>query len=450
MRAYTPLHWLILHALAGKPEFASWRDAPCGLALVATSANLSGEPLIADDAEARRVLADVADLVVGHGRAIVARADDSVMRVLDGAPAYLRRARGVAPDPIDLGADGPSVIAHGGDLKNTVCITRGREAFVSPYLGDLDDRRTIKFRQETITHLQALTGVEPEIVVCDLHPDFVSTRTAQEDGRPVVRVQHHVAHVAATAAEAGWTGPVLGVALDGFGLGTDGVAWGGELIALDGAEWRRVGHLQPLALPGGDKAAREPWRMGVAALHSLERGAEAAARFPGVAEAGRLAEALAKGARFGVTTSLGRVFDAAAALSGVCLRQDYEGEAAMRLEALVCATPRVAGCWRLDEGRLDLTPLLASLLDLSPREAAERFHGGLVGALAEWIGAAARREGVTRVALGGGCVMNGVLTDGLCAALRAQGLIVALPRKLPANDGGLSFGQAAFALAGIR
>jgi len=271
MRAYTPLHWLILHALAGKPEFASWRDGPCGVALVATSANLSGEPLIADDAEARAVLAGVADLVVGHARAIVARADDSVMRVIDSAPAYLRRARGVAPDPVDLGRDGPSVIAHGGDLKNTVCITRGREAFVSPYLGDLDDRLTIRFRDETIRHLQTLLGVEPQFVVCDLHPDFVSTRTAQEDGRPLIRVQHHVAHVAASAAEHGWSGPVLGAALDGFGLGTDGAAWGGELIALNGAEWRRVGHLEPLALPGGDKAAREPWRMGVAALHKIGR-----------------------------------------------------------------------------------------------------------------------------------------------------------------------------------
>jgi hydrogenase maturation protein HypF len=147
---------------------------------------------------------------------------------------------------------------------------------------------------------------------------------------------------------------------------------------------------------------------------------------------------------------LGRVFDAAAALAGVCLRQAYEGEAAMRLEALVVSTPRVAPCWRLEDGRLDVTPLLAELLDVPPREAAEMFHAGLIDALAAWIGEAARREGVKRVALGGGCVMNRVLTDGLCAALRAQGLVVAIPRALPANDGGLSFGQAAFALAGLR
>jgi hydrogenase maturation protein HypF len=446
MRAYTPLHWLIFHALLGKPEGAAWRATPCDIALVATSANLGGEPLIADDAQARAALAGVADLVVGHARAIVARADDSVMRAIDGAPVYLRRARGFVPDPIDLGRDGPSVIAHGGDLKNTVTITRGREAFVSPYLGDLDDRRTLRFRAETIRHLKSILDVRPEIAACDLHPDFQSTRAAEESGLPLVRVQHHVAHVAASAAERGWRGPLLGVAVDGFGHGADGGAWGGELIALDGAEWRRVGHLAPLPLPGGDKAAREPWRMGVAALHKLGRGAEAARLFAGVPEAARLADALARGARTPGTTSLGRVFDAAAALAGVCLRQDYEGEAAMRLEALVGALPAAPPLWRIEDGRLDLIPLLASLIGENPREAATRFHAGLVDALAAWIGASAAQGGFSRVALGGGCLMNRVLSDGLCAALRAKGLEVAFPRALPANDGGLSFGQAVFAL----
>ena len=241
MLPYTPLHWLILHALAGKPDFAAWRDAPSNLALVATSANFGGEPLIADDAEAREKLAGVADLIVSHGRKIVVRADDSVMRILDGAPAYVRRARGCVPDPIDLGADGPSVLAHGADLKNTITLTRGREAFVSQYFGDLDDRLTIRFREETIEHLKSILCIEPEIVACDLHPDFVSTRSAEVSCLKIVAVQHHVAHVAATAAEAGWRGAVLGVALDGFGFGDDGASWGGELIVLDGAKWRRVG-----------------------------------------------------------------------------------------------------------------------------------------------------------------------------------------------------------------
>jgi hydrogenase maturation protein HypF len=452
MLAYTPLHWLILHALAGSPDFRSWRDAPNNHALVATSANLGGEPLVASDEDADRRLAGVADLIVTHERAIVVRADDSVARVLDGAPIYLRRARGFVPDPIDLNESGPCVIAAGADLKNTITITRGREAFVSQHIGDLDDRETIRFRIETIQHLTSILQVEPECAVCDLHPDFVSTLSAEAAGLPLIRVQHHVAHVAAVAAERRWSGPVLGVALDGQGFGTDGAPWGGELIALDGARWERVGSLEPLALPGGDRAAREPWRMGVAMLERLGRLDDVGRLIASFPDAARLAEALRRGARFARTTSLGRLFDAAAALAGVCLVQHYEGQAAMELEALV-ETPRVVpGGWTLADGRLDLAPMMASMLDagLAGREAAEAFHGTLIAGLAEWVGAAARARGLRRVALGGGCLMNRVLAEGLVAALGRAGLVPALPREVPANDGGVSFGQAAFAHARAR
>ena len=306
--------------------------------------------MVASDDDAQRRLSGIADLIVTHDRAIVVRADDSVVRALDGAPAYLRRARGFVPDPIDLGADGPSLIAAGGDLKNTITVTRGREAFVSQHIGDLDDRETIRFRDETIEHLTSILEVEPQCAVCDLHPDFVSTRSAESSGLPVIAVQHHVAHVAAVAAEKRWSGNVLGVALDGHGYGADGAPWGGELIVLDGARWTRVGALEPLALPGGDKAAREPWRMGVAMLHRLGRLGEASRLFPGLPDAARLSKAIARGARFPRTTSLGRLFDAAAALAGVCLRQQYEGQAAMELEALV-ATPRVRPRRLDDRGR---------------------------------------------------------------------------------------------------
>jgi hydrogenase maturation protein HypF len=449
MLAYTPPHWLVLHALEGFPDFKSWRDAPSDVALVATSANPGGEPLIASDEDARGRLDGIADLIVTHERGIVVRADDSVMRVLDGGPVYLRRARGFVPDPIDLGAEGPSVIAAGADLKNTVTITRGREAFVSQHIGDLDDRQTIRFRHETIRHLTSILEVEPRLVACDLHPDFVSTRSAEALGLPLIAVQHHVAHVAAVAAERGWRGPVLGAALDGHGYGTDGAPWGGELIMLHGAHWRRVGSLEALALPGGDKAAREPWRMGVAMLHRLGRLDEVARRFPAAPDAPRLGAAFARGAPFAKTTSLGRLFDAAGALAGVCLSQRYEGQAAMELEALV-KTPRVvSGGWRIEGGRLDLAPIMEMMLreGLVGKDIAEAFHGTLIAALAEWIGAEASRRGIVRVALGGGCMMNRVLSEGLIGALRARGLTPALPREVPANDGGLSFGQAAFALA---
>ena len=452
MLAYTPLHWLVLHALDGAPDFAGWRDARSDVALVATSANLGGEPLVADDEEARRRLPAIAELVVTHERAIVARADDSVLRVIDGAPAYVRRARGFAPEPIDLGADGPSLLAFGADLKNTVTLTRGREAFVSQHIGDLDDRETIRFQSETIAHLTSLLAVEPEFVACDLHPDFRSTRRAEASGLPLARVQHHVAHIAAVVAERRLKGPVLGVALDGQGYGADGSPWGGELIMLDGAEWTRVGRLEPLALPGGDQAARQPWRMGVAALARIGRLNDVAGLLAAAPRAARLARSFGQGARFPMTSSLGRLFDAAAALAGVRLEQAYEGEAAMMLEALV-ETPRARpGLWRIEAGALDLAPLLTAIVEesLRGRDAAELFHGVLAAALAEWIGEAALARGVADIALAGGCLMNKVLAEGLAAQLRARGLVPHLPRAVPANDGGVSFGQAAFALARLR
>ncbi|HVP99798.1 MAG TPA: carbamoyltransferase HypF, partial [Roseiarcus sp.] len=346
-------------------------------------------------------------------------------------------------------ADGPSVIAAGADLKNTIAVTRGREAFVSQHIGDLDDRETIRFRAETIRHLTSILAVKPELAVCDLHPDFVSTRSAEAAGLPLIAVQHHVAHVAAVAAEKLWSGPVLGVALDGHGYGADGAPWGGELIVLDGASWRRAGCLEPLALPGGDSAAREPWRMGVAMLHRLGRSEDAARRFSTIPDAQRLAGALARGARFPMTTSAGRLFDAAASLAGVCLVQHYEGQAAMEMEALVETPKVVAGGWRIEDGRLDFAPAMEMMLhdELYGRDAADAFHGSLVEALAAWIAGAASECGLIRVALGGGCMMNRVLAEGLMDRLRARGLDPALPCRLPANDGGIAFGQAAFAYA---
>jgi hydrogenase maturation protein HypF len=452
MLAYTPLHWLVFHALAGFPGTTGWRRAANDLALVATSANLGGEPLVASNEDARGRLKGIADLIVTHDREIVVRVDDSVMGVTDGAPAYLRRARGYVPDPIDLGAEGPSLIAAGADLKNTVTITRGREAFVSQHIGDLDDRETIRFRDETIERLTSLLDVRPQWAACDLHPDFVSTRWADASGLPLIAVQHHVAHIAAVAAEQRWTGPLIGVALDGHGHGADGAPWGGELIVLDGSRWTRVGSLEPLALPGGDKAAREPWRMGVAALERLGRLGEAQRRFVGIPDAPRLAEAFLAGARFPRTSSMGRVFDAAAALSGVCLHQRYEGQAAMEFEALVDAPSVVSAGWRIENGRLDLMPLIETMLieRLDRREAAEAFHGTLIAALADWIASAASARGLKRIALGGGCLMNRVLAEGLVDRLRGGDFDPALPRATPANDGGVSFGQAAFALALVR
>jgi hydrogenase maturation protein HypF len=442
-----PVHHLLFHALAGSPAGAAWLEAPLPFALVATSANAAGQPLATTDADAG--LAGIADLIVTHDRDIVARADDSVMAVIGGARTFVRRSRGFAPEPVDLGRDGPSVLAAGGHLKATLCVTRGREAFVSQHVGDLGTAATVRFYEETARAMLALLNVAPELVACDLHPDYRSTVFAGSLGLPVLRVQHHVAHVAAVAAEHRLSGSVIGVALDGSGQGDDGAVWGGELILLDGPRWRRVGHLRPLAAPGGDGAAREPWRMGAAAMVALGRGAEVSARFAGVAGAGRLAAFLAANPSCPATSSMGRLFDAAAALLGVRLRQSYEGQAAMELEALVRTPRRLADGCRIVSNVLDFTPLLGALLEpgLSARDGAELFHGTLIAGIAEWVGACAAQTGRTDIVLGGGCLSNRVLAEGLVAALRNAGLEPWLPRAAPANDGGLSLGQAAVARA---
>lgn len=407
---YAPLHHLIFHVAAGSPVGGA-RDAANDLVLVATSANPGGEPLVIGDDEAQEKLKNIADLIVSHDRAIVTRADDSVMAVVDGAPAFLRRARGFVPEPIDLGSEGPNVLAVGAHLKATVTVTRGREAFVSQHIGSLENAATVRFHAETVRHLLDILDVEPEAVACDLHPDFQSTRFAESLERPVVRVQHHAAHIAAIAAEHGIAGPLLGVALDGHGRGDDGGAWGGEVMRVDGASWSRLGHLVPLALPGGDRAARSPWRMGVAALQVLGQLDRVGEEFADVPAAVQLARLMRAGLDVPTTTSAGRLFDAAAALLGVCLDQRYEAQAAAELEALV-ATPRVlADGYRIERGVLDFRPLLAALAapGMSPRDGAELLHGTLAAGIADWIGTIATAEGHASDHDNGGSIRSDVI-----------------------------------------
>jgi len=439
-----PVHHLLFEALSSGRV-----GGPASCALVVTSANIAGEPLVIDNDVAIKDLACIADLIVTHDRSILKRADDSVMAIIDGAPAFIRRGRGFTPEPIDLGEDGPAVVAVGAHLKATVCVTRGREAFVSQHLGDLNTAQTVRFYEDTLHLLLADLGVKPELVACDRHPDYRSTLIAEGLGLPMLRVQHHAAHLAAVAAEHHLREPLIGVALDGHGYGSGGAAWGGELMRGDGGEWRRRGHLLPLALPGGDRAAREPWRMGLAALVAVGRGAEAAGRFSRHPLAATLAEMVSANSGAPRTSSMGRLFDAAAALLGVCEDQSYEGQAAMELEALVGFPDVLPGGFRIEQNILDFRPLLSALLEpgLGARQGATLFHGTLIAGLAEWIGQYAKQMGQTDVVLGGGCFMNRVLADGLTQALRRRGLSPWLPRLVPANDGGISFGQAAMARA---
>jgi hydrogenase maturation protein HypF len=438
MLPVAPIHHLILEALNTTHPLSgeSW-------AIVATSANPGGEPLLIDNREAELRLAGIADLVVTHDRDIVTRADDSVAMVVAGRTQFIRRARGYVPEPVRLARTVPPILAVGGALKSTVTVMRGNEAFVSQHIGDLDTAEGVRFFVETVGHLLSTLDVEPVVVAHDLHPNMASTHFAEASGRRLIAVQHHHAHAASVMAEHGVTGTALALVLDGFGQGSDGGNWGGELLLCEGATFRRLGHLAPMKMAGGDRAAREPWRMAASALHGLARGNAIATRFALQPQAARL-HAMLDQPGVPVTTSAGRLFDAAAGLLGLCQVQSYEGEAAMKLEARVRAPRSMKDGWSIEDGVLSLFPLLARLAaeDTDPVEGAGLFHGTLAAACVDWIGRAARETVVTTVALSGGCFLNAILRSEIERGCIAAGLLPLLPRQMPPNDGGLSLGQA--------
>ena len=461
----TPIHYLLFHEAAGGPPRTAWLQAAQDMVLVMTSANPGGEPIVRDEAEAGERLGGIADFILGHDRDIVARCDDSVIRVVAGAPHFIRRSRGYAPGAIRLPHGGPSVLAFGAYLKNTICITRGAEAFPSAHIGDLETAETCRFLDETVARMLDLLSVRPAVVAHDLHPDYYSTRAASEfaarHGLPLVPVQHHHAHIAAVCAEQALCQPVLGLALDGVGLGSNGTAWGGELLHVEGARCARIGHLRPLPLPGGDPAAREPWRMAAAVLHALERGDEIVQRLHEPAAA-TVAAMLRRDLNCPRTSSMGRVFDAAAGLLGLCSRQQFEAQAAMRLEQAARRHVTTHGWppasptnWIIDRtgaaSQLDLLPALAELIEVDSVDgAAARFHAVLVAALGEWIADAAAEHRITTVVWSGGCFFNQLLSAGLLDNLARRGLDVQRPRQVSPGDAGISLGQAWVALETLR
>lgn len=454
----TPIHFLLFHEAAGRPAGSAWLSETQAMVLVMTSANPGGEPIVRDTTEAHARLAGIADALLDHDRDIVARCDDSVLQVAAGKAQFIRRSRGYAPAAVRLPHAGPPVLAFGSHLKNTVCLTRGDDAFLSPHVGDLDHAASCEFLDETAQRLGDLLDVKPALVAHDLHPDDYSTRAAlayaQRHGLPLLAVQHHHAHMGAVCAEHGWRGPVLGLALDGVGLGTDGTAWGGELLKVDGAHFERLGHLRPLPLPGGDHAARAPWRMAAAVLHELGRNAEIVRRCQDPA-ASTVAAMLVRQFNCPRTSSMGRVFDAAAGLLGISHTMAYEAQAAILLEQAATGFINARGWPEAlpggyainDQGQLDLLPLLASLVDAGDTaQAAARFHATLVAALTDWVTRAATQSGLKTLAWGGGCFLNALVATQLRQNLAHHGVTVLAPGLTAPGDGSIALGQAWVAL----
>ena len=464
MLPYTPLHHLLARDFAAA---AGERAA----ALVMTSGNVGDEPIAYEDAEARTRLAAIADLFLTHDRPIHMRTDDSIARttVAGGQGVLmLRRSRGHVPNALALPFESPGhVLGTGAELKSTFCVAKAGHAWVSHHIGDLKNAETLRSFRDGVAHFERLFDVAPEIVAHDRHPDYLATRYAQElPGVELVAVQHHHAHLAACAAEHGVLGPVVGAILDGAGLGSDGTVWGGEILVGDLAGFERAAHMWPVRLPGGDSAAREPWRMACSWLHACEEhGADTIPIPAGLAaevspllweQVGRLVRS---GFQAPVTTSAGRLFDAVAALCGLCARSSYEGQAAALLESSCDHREQGAYAMALLDGPSPRDPSVLDARELvravsaelaagvSPSVVAARFHNGLAGGVARACASVAGAHGLDTVVLSGGVFQNRRLLERTAAALGRDGLRVLIPRLLPPNDGGISYGQVAVALA---
>jgi hydrogenase maturation protein HypF len=448
MLPYTPLHHLLL--------------ADAGAPLVMTSGNVSDEPIAYRDPDALERLAPIAELMLLHDRPIHVRADDSVVRAVPGRPALvLRRSRGLVPG--SLGLPRPAarpVLACGAELKSTFCVAKGARAWVGHHIGDLRHEATLRAFTDGVAHFEALFAVAPEVVAHDLHPDYLSTAYARErDDVELVGVQHHHAHLAACLAEHGETGPAVGAIYDGSGLGTDGTVWGGELLVGDLTGFDRAGHLRAVRLPGGEQAVRQPWRMACAWLaDALDADVPAIPpALAGVVDAPRWRAIAALARRGGVaapeTTSAGRLFDAVAALCGLRASVTYEGQAAAELEAR--CDPHERGAYPLDVTRGCVLDPRATVVAVARDVAAgvpagvvsARFHRGLADATARACASLAAAHGVGLVVLSGGVFQNARLLAATAARLEAAGLRVLVPERLPPNDGGVSYGQAAVAAA---
>lgn len=442
---YTPLHHLLF--AAGKFD-----------ALIMTSANLSEEPIAIANQEAAQRLHGIADAFLVHNRDILRRCDDSVLRIAAGLPQQLRRSRGFVPVPVALEHESQPILAVGGELKNTICIVRGAEAFLSQHIGDLENLESYNFFQEAVLHLQHILEVAPAILAHDLHPDYFSTKWALErENVQHVPVQHHHAHIAACMAENHLDGKVIGIALDGTGYGTDGAIWGGEFLVSDYSSFERAGHLQYVPLPGGNAAIREPWRMAVSYLAKHYGSGMLSIDLPFIHSLDHsklhvVLKMMQQEVHSPRTSSCGRLFDAVAALIGLRSQVSFEAQAAIELEMAAHTSTdegaypfnlsKEGNIWRI--GTRSLFDWLVA--DLRKQAAvpdmARRFHSGLALALAAVAVKLREEHNLNRVCLSGGCFQNILLFEFVLDALRKQNFEVYFHTEVPAGDGGISLGQA--------
>ena len=435
-------------------------------ALVMTSGNISDEPIVYRDDEALEQLKDIADLFLTHNREIYTRADDSVIRVFQGSPLFLRRSRGYVPRSVKLPAGQRSVLAVGGELKAVLCLTREDRAFMSQHIGDLKNAATLRSLEEAAGHLERILEIAPEVVAHDLHPDYLSSiYAAGLRGIPQVPVQHHHAHMASCMAENGLEGDTLGVVFDGIGYGLDATIWGGEFLLGDYRAFRRVGHFRQVPMPGGDAAVKEPLRMVISYLHDIYGKDLFDLPVPCLAEVAErdrniFLRMLERGINSPLTSSCGRLFDAVAAMVDVRSRISYEGQAAIELEALAeeADTETIypyGFASTADNLVLDMRIMLRAIIDdLKGKEPgsaiARRFHNTIARATADVCENIRATEGINRVVLSGGSFQNKLLSEGVYSGLAARGFEVFTHRLVPPNDGGLALGQAVVAGQQLR
>jgi len=456
MLPYTPLHHVLLNDFKKCCDLVS--------ALIMTSGNMSSEPICLDNDEALERLGNIADVMLFHNRDILIRTDDSVLRVnpATGDPLFMRRARGFAPAPVFLPEAGPTVLGIGPELKCTMTLTKKDQAFPSQHIGNMSNLETMEFHKEILAHLQDILQVRPELIVRDLHPDYMTTTLAEEAGRemgvPVAALQHHVAHIHSVLAENKHTAPALGLALDGTGYGEDGTIWGGEcfMVMPQELEYQRLARFAQIRLPGGEAAVREPWRIAQAALWEL------GVREPGLypwpwlkkfeKESRFLPRILEKNINAPLTSSCGRLFDAVAGLCGLADTITYEGQAAIRLEKAQDMTENGAYPCPLssaDPVALNTLELVAAALDdlghgVPVPVVARRFHKGLINGLVEMAYSFSMLLDIHHVGLSGGVMQNLTMATELPLALEGAGLVPLVHKQLPPNDGCISLGQAAW------